>query len=213
MARSALEFITRLAYGPRQSFFLLFPNRELEFKGKLSFLSFPRKTSMHGPSWIELFHRIPARLHDTLALTLVTGAEIMMQSLLRLENEFAILRGRMAGSTDAARVIVLPYHQIVNLAFTKRMLEPEVEAVFGKPLPSSGPQPSERPVADETAQVAEPEDAADEAAETPHGEVAGPTRTAPNDPPAPPGAPGKQPPPSKSILLARLRARLAEQGR
>ena len=92
---------------------------------------------MLGPSWIALFERIPAKYHDTLALSLVTGAEIIMQSVLRLESDFAILRGRMAGSTDAGRVIILPYDQIVNAAFTKRMLEPEVKAVFGEIMVSA----------------------------------------------------------------------------
>ena len=76
---------------------------------------------MQGASWIALFERIPAKLHDTLALTLVTGAEIIMQSLLRLESDFAIMRGRMAGSTDAGRVIgkaedeAIKQHQFAEL--------------------------------------------------------------------------------------------------
>ncbi len=95
---------------------------------------------MQGPSWIALFTRIPNKLHDTLALTLVTGAEILMQSVLRLESDFAIIRGRMSGSTDAGRVIILPYDQILNLAFTKRMLEPEVKSIFGAILEQAANQ-------------------------------------------------------------------------
>ena len=88
---------------------------------------------MLGPSWINLLGKIPVTLQDSVALTLVfTGAEILMQSVLRLESDFAIIRGRMSGSTDAGRVIILPYDQLVNLAFTKRMLEPEVVAIFGQ---------------------------------------------------------------------------------
>ena len=59
---------------------------------------------MQGPSWIALFERIPVKLHDQLALTLSTGAEILMQSVLRLESDFTIIRGRMSGSTDAGRI-------------------------------------------------------------------------------------------------------------
>ncbi len=91
---------------------------------------------MQGPSWIALFERIPVNLHDSLGMTLVTGEEILMQSVLRLESDFMLLRGRMSGSTDAGRVLVIPYDQIVNLAFTKRMLVPEVQAVFGQTLES-----------------------------------------------------------------------------
>jgi hypothetical protein len=162
---------------------------------------------MQGPSWIALLERIPVKLHDTLALTLVTGAEIMMQSLLRLESDFAIIRGRMAGSIDAGRVIILPYDQIVNLAFTKRMLEPEVQAVFGETLESPSAK-VEGEVSKEEAgnQIKEPEDQ-----ETDHSDSSKENQV--------PAVPAKEPlknpsaPPSKSILLARLRARLAEQGK
>jgi hypothetical protein len=158
---------------------------------------------MQGPSWIALFEQIPAKLHDTLVLTLVTGAEIMMQSLLRLDSDFAILRGRMAGSTDAGRVIVLPYNQIVNLAFAKRMLEPEVQAIFGKTLEPAGAQAE---------QAGEESAAADTSGPADQG---GPqaANTGPGAPPPASAAPAKLQPPSKSILLARLRARLAEQGK
>jgi hypothetical protein len=171
---------------------------------------------MQGPSWIALFERIPPKLHDTLALTLVTGAEIIMQSLLRLESDFAILRGRMAGSTDAGRVIVLPYHQIVNLAFMKRMLEPEVEAIFGNILQGSGDKGGgHASTADEGA--AETAGTAEDRPEAANAGADGQAANAQDNrtPLVPATDPGKnQPrPPSKSILLARLRARLAEQGK
>jgi hypothetical protein len=177
---------------------------------------------MQGPSWIALFERIPARLHDTLALTLVTGAEIIMQSVLRLEEDFAILRGRMAGSTDAGRVIVLPYNQIVNLAFVKRMLEPEVKAIFGD-IMVSATAPTQTAAAGEEVEAAQATGAEEtlEETEAPTQGVAVPMRTVLSEPPpaaaAPAGAAAtgakKQPsPPSKSILLARLRARLAGDG-
>ena len=172
---------------------------------------------MQGPSWIALFQRIPAKLHDNLALTLVTGAEILLQSILRLESDFGIMRGRMSGSTDAGRVLIIPYDQIVNLAFTKRMLEPEVQEVFGNtletPTGSSGETPAEEATA-ETPASAELVEAKEVA---PSQGITTPMRTALNNPPPPPqnGGPGKgqAPAPSKSILLARLRARLAEQGK
>lgn len=167
---------------------------------------------MQGPSWIDLLSRIPAKLHDSLAVTLVTGAEILMQSILRLESDYAIIRGRMSGSTDAGKVLILPYDQLVNLFFTKRMLEAEVEAVFGKIQPSAAAQAAESPAAE----VADAEQEAAAKEEAPTQGMVTPMRTAALNtaPPPPPPAPTKgQAPPSKSILLARLRARLAEQGK
>lgn len=169
---------------------------------------------MQGPSWIALLSRIPPKLHDSIALTLVTGAEIMMQSVLRLESDYAIIRGRMAGSTDAGKVLILPYDQLVNLFFIKRMLEPEVEAVFGK-LQMSAAEAGDGSARDEAELAAAVEEAAEEEALTQGVSVQMRTATMNNPPPPPPAAPAAkgQAPPSKSILLARLRARLAEQGK
>ena len=170
---------------------------------------------MQGASWISLFERIPAKYHDSLVLTMVTGAEIMLHSVLRLEDDFAIIRGRMAGSTDAARVIVMPYDQIVNVAFLKAMLETEVQTVFGSVMqaPATRPAaetPTDEAVRSESAEAAE-EDASPEPEESPMRTIVtrGPAGAAAN------AAAGKSQvqAPSKSILLARLRARLAEQGK
>src|SRR5207248_3086795 len=108
------------------------------------------------------------------------------QSILRLENEFAILRGRMAGSTDAGRVIILPYHQIVNLAFSKRMLEPEVKSIFGECMPTLAGGAEQAPagetasdtVADETPEL-EGENTVEPFPATPTAAAAGKGQAAP----------------------------------
>src|SRR3712207_5471743 len=87
---------------------------------------------MQGNTWIELFRRIPANLHDSLALTLTNGMEIVIQRILKLDPDFAVLRGRMAGTQDQGRVVIVPYHQFLSIAFGKRMTDPEVVAIFGK---------------------------------------------------------------------------------
>src|SRR5256885_16257548 len=87
---------------------------------------------MQGASWITLFRRIPINLHDGLMLTLSTGAEVVMQKFVKLEPDYAILRGRMAGTQDNGRVIVLPYANLIAVNITRRLLEPEIEAIFGK---------------------------------------------------------------------------------
>jgi hypothetical protein len=167
---------------------------------------------MQGPSWIAVFERIPAKLHNTLAITVSGGAEIILQSIVRLDSDYAILRGRMSGSTDAARLLVVPFDQIVNLAFTKQMLEHEVEALFGKAMVAPAGEAAVPSPGTEPATVAAAEAAEEEA---PSQGVAQPLRTSLPQPTAPGAAAAAKaaPPPSKSILLARLRARLAEKGK
>lgn len=186
---------------------------------------------MLGPAWIALLRRIPASYHDGLAVTLVTGAEIIVQSLLRLEPDFVILRGRMAGSTDPARVVVLPFNQIVNVAFLKRMLEAEVATIFGELQESAAAVDS----SDGSPQI---QTRHEHDGETPNGITdsarisRAPTFSGSAAAPKPPGqasaAPlslsdsqasevsverSKSSAPSKSIFLERLRARLADIGK
>lgn len=155
---------------------------------------------MQGSAWTELLRRIPADLHDSLALGLVTGEEVVVQQLIRMEDDFVIVRGRMAGTTAEGRVMVVPFSHMSVVAFNKAMMEPEVQAIFGKAAAATAPS----------------SDAAPAAASTP----AAPAM--PDKPPSPVAAslPGaslngqpKPPPPSKSILLARLRQRLAEKSK
>lgn len=151
---------------------------------------------MQGSAWIALLRRIPADLHNSLALGLVTGGEVVVQQLIRLEEDFVIVRGRMAGSTAEGRVMAVPYAHMTLVALNKRMNEPEVQKLFGKAMPTA-PLIGEDGSA-ETRASAEPMPAAAEAAAAAPAAVAETARP-------------KQVPPSKSLLLARLRERLAEK--
>ncbi len=176
---------------------------------------------MLGPSWIPLFQRIPAKLHNSISLTMVTGTEIVVQAIFRVESNFLILRGRMAGTTDAARLVIVPFDQITNLNFTKQMTEPEVRAIFGKllepaeaqngALPESGENQESAAANALIATAAEEPNAEEVQKETPTLGVAVPMTTTLWPNPSPPPAAPEKDKPSKSILLARLRARLAEQ--
>lgn len=150
---------------------------------------------MQGSDWINLLRRIPANLHNELALGLVTGGEVVVQQLIRMENDFVIVRGRMSGSTAEGRVMIVPYSHMTLLALNKPMPETEVQAIFGA-------APSEAPVVEASAGATTPSQPA--------------ARDKPADgilpKPAAPGQP-KPTPPSKSVLLARLRERLAEKSK
>jgi hypothetical protein len=168
---------------------------------------------MLGPAWVSLLRRVPADMHGTLAFVLTTGAEVVVQSIVRLEHDFIIVRGRMAGSMDTGRVVVVPLDQINFLAFNKKMTEVEAHAFLAKALPlpgeaaaagaeaapADGNDGNLLPIAPPTAAASPLEEAAAEAAE---GEAAAAASGE-----AAPAKPGQI---SKSVLLARLRARLKE---
>jgi hypothetical protein len=145
-------------------------------------------------TWITVFRRIPANLHDTLALGLTTGTEIVVQKILKLEPDFMIIRGRLAGTQDAGRVVLIPYSQLAFVAVIRDLKETEIEAIFGQ---SAAPA-----VADLHAPDADQEPSS-----------AAPTEVVPANDPTAAVEPKKKPEAvSKTILLAKLRERLKDMG-
>lgn len=154
---------------------------------------------MQSASWIALLQRIPPDQHDNLMLITCNGIEIAIQNILRTEEEYVVLRGRMAG-TDKGRFLFLPYNQITYLGFQRVVKEVEVRALFGETVPESQPaQPLPEP---ETAPTAEP--AAAEAAAPPA--AAAPAEPAPAPASSKPAAPTSLP--DKKTILERLRERV-----
>ena len=83
-------------------------------------------------AWIAILQRIPTDLHDALALGITTGAEIVVQRIVKLEPDFMMIRGRLAGTQDSGRVVFIPYSQLTFIAVQRAMTDPEVDAVFGQ---------------------------------------------------------------------------------
>ncbi len=156
---------------------------------------------MQGSAWISLLRKIPSEMHDSLALGLVTGAEVVVQQLIRMESDFLIVRGRMAGSTAEARVLLVPYSHMALVAFNKPLPEAEVQEIFGKDAPAAlGSESAARLTAAR-------------AAGTKPGSGERARETAPVGVKSSDSAGSPKAPPSKSILLARLRERLAEKAK
>ncbi len=153
---------------------------------------------MENAEWAQLFHRIPKTHHDILAVVMRTGTEIMVQRILRVEDNVVILRGRPSGSTEEGTIMILPLDELVYVAFHKPVLQRELKAIFGDPhqFLERLDMPEEESSA--TTTIDEKQEQEDVVAEQPA-------------PSAPPAGEERAKPPSKTILLARLRARLNDQ--
>src|SRR5207237_5741083 len=125
-------------------------------------------------SWVELFRRVPPNLHDGMILTMTTGGEVVVQKLMKLDPDVAILRGRMAGTQDSGRIILLPYTQLIAINFTRKLSESDVQAIFGKNTQTFAANITLTGVGDKDEKAAEggeeeaaPNDAADPAEKSP----------------------------------------------
>jgi hypothetical protein len=156
---------------------------------------------MENPRWVALLRRIPLEQQFNLMLVTNNGLEMSILSVLRIEEDFVVLRARMAG-TDLGRTLFLPYDRITYLGFHKPIKEIEVRAMFGEMPPEPQPAAELKP---------------EEPASGPPGPVPEPQATAPPVPPSssPPRpvspaqarSSARVPLPSKSAILERLRAR------
>jgi hypothetical protein len=141
-------------------------------------------------AWIAMFRRIPASLHEVLALGLTTGAEIVVQKIVKLEPDFMIIRGRLAGTQDAGRIVMIPYSQLTFVALLRDLKEAEIESIFGKGAPSVA---AELPSAETESTPQEPVAEASEPAATDPAKKSGTI--------------------SRGSMLAKLRERMKDAGK
>jgi hypothetical protein len=157
---------------------------------------------MKAAEWIDLIQRFPPAEFDGFGLYMTSGLEITLQTVLQLNADHMLIRGRTVGSTDAGRFFYVPYDHIVCIVFNRPKKEEEVLSWY------DGQPPAVISMPETTA--AEPE-----SEEAPAARPA-PVRPAPAQPIRPAAAPavaqasaGLQSSnnPIKTALLERLRAR------
>src|SRR4051794_8876136 len=99
---------------------------------------------MQNHAWIALLRHIPAEQQSRYMLFTRAGTEIAVQSLLRIEQEFAVVKGRLSGSQDAGRVFFVPYESIDYFGTQHPVKDAEFNEVFDSlVLPAAAPAPVE----------------------------------------------------------------------
>jgi hypothetical protein len=147
---------------------------------------------MTDNQWAELFRRVPWEAQNSLLLALRSGTNIAVQDFLRIDAGYLLVRGRVAGTSDAGQIFCIPYEQIMYCCVAQSLPEAQLREIFGDllhPLVEAGPPP----------EVAQPAPAASEPA---------PLADLPPLTP-PPLSPSSGESRGLSSLKERLRARLA----
>ncbi len=150
---------------------------------------------MQSADWKALLGRIPTEHHENLMVMTKAGSEFNLQNVVRVEEGFMLVRGRIAGSNDAGRIFLLSFAQIDHMGFQRPLTDDILNAIFA-PAATAAPLP--------TAELPAP---ADELLPPAVAE----TTTAPVSP-APSASPReglRKALPSKSQIIERLRVRTA----
>jgi hypothetical protein len=150
---------------------------------------------MQSSAWISLLRLLPPASQPNLVINLVNGTEIAVRAILRIDPDFAVVKGRLMGTTNAGSIFIVPYDHIIYLGCPKAEHDPALREFLGD---TGGPAPE-----------------AEAAAEAPPDGQAPPPAAAPDQPP--PAAKGRAAEANaaedvpagvdKANLLERLRAR------
>ena len=101
---------------------------------------------MPSSAWTRLLRLVPPKDQDGLILVTCNHTEFAVQSLLRFDADFLIIKGRLAGSQDAGRVYFVPYEQIDHIGFNREVKDAEFNAMFANleaaPAFASPPEPT-----------------------------------------------------------------------
>jgi hypothetical protein len=88
---------------------------------------------MQNHNWINLLRIIPESRHNTLVLTTLSGVDLAIETVLRMEPTYLVFRGRVCGQTDDGRVFFLPYRQVDFLQINRSVSEAEINEVLNAP--------------------------------------------------------------------------------
>jgi hypothetical protein len=85
---------------------------------------------MTAPEWIDMFQLIPEE-EQKLVIVLQNGSEICVDTIVRYESSFVVLRGRTGGSIDESRGFFVPYGQMTCLRLDREFRLEDLQNMFG----------------------------------------------------------------------------------
>lgn len=115
---------------------------------------------MTSAEWIDMLRIIPESEHGKLVVVLLNGMELCVDTIIRYEDHFLILRGRQGGTIEEARGFFVPYDQMLCLRLDRILKVEEIEQFFGPPTDSMTPVPRDTPLEAATPLPAVPTDPA-----------------------------------------------------
>ena len=97
---------------------------------------------MTAEDWIDVIRLIPEVEHVKLAVILQNGTELCVDTIIRYERQFLVLRGRQGGTIEESRAFFVPYDQMLCLRLDRVVKVEEIQEFFGTPSETLMPTPS-----------------------------------------------------------------------
>jgi len=90
---------------------------------------------MLSNEWVGMLRLVPDAERTKLIIVLVNGTELCVDTIVRYEDAFVVMRGRVGGQVEDARGFFVPYDQMLYLRLDRIMRVDELEAFFTNPIP------------------------------------------------------------------------------
>lgn len=87
---------------------------------------------MTNQEWIDMFRAIPEPEWGKIVLVLSNNSEVCVDALIRFDQNYLVMRGRVGGTIEESRGFVVPYHQIVYLRLERAVKIEEMANIFGE---------------------------------------------------------------------------------
>ena len=84
---------------------------------------------MDSAGWRQAFSSFRPQDQGIIVIVMSGGMQIAVQEVSRVEDEVVLIRGRIAGTTDAGRLFLIPYSEI-NLLYVNRSVLQEEAGLF-----------------------------------------------------------------------------------
>src|SRR5262245_44862075 len=92
---------------------------------------------MQSSHWIALLKKLPDEVHNQLSVVTEGGSELLIQTVLQMEGEWLLIKGRMAACQDTGRLYYVPYDRIDYIGFNRLVKEEEFRAWYSA-TPAAG---------------------------------------------------------------------------
>jgi len=87
---------------------------------------------MRREDCVDLFAKIPDVYHPQVNLILRGQGMITVESVVRFEPHYVVLRGREQGSTDEGRAFFVPYEELAYFRIERALKVSELKRMFGE---------------------------------------------------------------------------------
>lgn len=95
-------------------------------------------------TWAQLLAGIPDEWRATLVVKTINGTEISVQSIVRINHEILVIRGRVAGTTEQGQLYFIPLERLETICIQKPPKEEEVQKTLSEIFVPESPQPLEK---------------------------------------------------------------------